>query len=144
MPSVVNSKNSNCRAGACRRAPDAVAWALGSLEARAAGGFRRHLRDCAACAVEVERTRLLATRLRRAPLAVPSAGLAARVMAALPPEEAPRRQPGWWLPAAGFALAAALVVAAGILLAGRGPRPGAPSAGVLIHELGHRSFVSGQ
>jgi hypothetical protein len=102
-------------ATACRHGPDAVAWSLGGLDARAARRFERHRARCPSCAAETKVAALLAARLRAAPMAETSPGLAERIMRALPREQrAPRPMPVWG-PAGALALAAAIVVAAGFL-----------------------------
>ncbi len=116
--------NAGTTANACRNASQAVAWALGQLDARAQQRFEKHRADCPACAREAGAARALVGRLRALPEVEPSADLTARIMASLPPaERAPTRaRLAWRAPAIRWA-AAVLVVAGVVAAASRWPRP---------------------
>lgn len=110
----------------CRHAAEAVAWALGQLDARAQQRFEAHRAVCSSCAREAAAACRLADRLRALPEVDPSAGLTARIMAAVPsaepaPSVSRRTRLLWRIPAVRWA--AALLVLAAVLAVSRGVRP---------------------
>jgi anti-sigma factor RsiW len=130
---------------ACEHSIDAGAYALDALDGAEAAAFREHLRDCAACRVEVGRLQVVVDTL---PIAVeqisPPAGLRDRIMRDVHSEAAllggarsdaaaaPERR-RWWRPAK-LRPAIAIGLACALLAVGIG-------AGIALNDGSNSSRV---
>lgn len=121
----------------CERARKAVSAQLdGELSELGSARLAAHLRGCPACSIYAFEVAAVATRIRSAPLERP----AGRIELRRPRRSAAR--------AAVVAVAASLVLVAGVLRASQSGAPGAPvattptvaspafAAGSLLHQLG--------